>query len=42
MRFFVGLHQPSDAKHFDASFINVNRIWDRKGPFKVGATGTEE
>lgn len=36
MRFFVGLHQPSDAQHFDAAFISVNRIRDRKGPFSVG------
>lgn len=36
MRFFVGLHQPSDAKHFDAAFISVNRLRDRKSPFAVG------
>ena len=30
MRFFVGLHQPSDAKHFEASFISVNRMRPRK------------
>lgn len=35
MRFFVGLHQPSDAWHFSAAFISVNRLKDRKGPFKV-------
>lgn len=35
MRFFVGLHQPSDAKHFDACFISVGRLRNRKGPFKV-------
>lgn len=35
MRFFTGLHQPSDAKHFDASFISVNRLRNRKGPFVV-------
>lgn len=35
MRFFTGLHQPSDAQHFDASFISVNRLRKRKGPFKV-------
>jgi hypothetical protein len=33
VRFFVGLHQPSDAKHFDAAFISVNRIRNRKGAF---------
>jgi hypothetical protein len=36
VRFFCGLHQPSDAKHFAASFVSVNRLRDRKGPFVVG------
>ena len=36
MRFFCGLHQPSDAKHFAACFVSVNRLRDRKGPFQVG------
>ena len=36
MRFFTGLHQPSDAKHFDAAFVSVNRLRGRKGPFAVG------
>lgn len=36
MRFFTGLHQPSDAKHFDSAFISVNRLRNRKGPFAVG------
>jgi hypothetical protein len=35
VRFFCGLHQPSDAKHFDAAFISVNRLRGRKGPFVV-------
>jgi hypothetical protein len=35
MRFFCGLHQPSSAQHFAASFISVNRLRDRKGPFTV-------
>lgn len=35
MRFFTGLHQPSDAKHFDSAFISVNRIHNRKKPFVV-------
>jgi hypothetical protein len=35
MRFFTGLHQPSDARHFDAAFISVNRIRNRKGAFAV-------
>jgi hypothetical protein len=36
MRFFTGLHQPSDAKHFSAAFISVNRIRNRKSHFEVG------
>lgn len=36
MRFFTGLHQPSDAQHFDAAFISVNRLRKRKGGFNVG------
>jgi len=35
MLFFVGLHQPSDAKHFDRSFISVNRLRARKSDFVV-------
>lgn len=34
MRFFVGLHQPSDARHFAASMISVNRLRTRKKPFR--------
>lgn len=36
VRFFLGLHQPSDCKHFDAAFVSVNRLRARKGPFAVG------
>ncbi len=36
MRFFVGLHQPSDAAHVDAAFVSVNRLRTRKSDFKVG------
>lgn len=36
MRFFVGLHQPSDAKHISPAFISVNRLRDRKSDFEVG------
>lgn len=36
MRFFIGLHQPSDAQHFDACFVSVSRLRDRVGPFAVG------
>lgn len=35
MRFFCGLHQPSDGRHFDAAFISVNRLRHRKGPFQI-------
>lgn len=35
MTFFVGLHQPSDARHFDACFISINRLRNRKSDFKV-------
>lgn len=36
MRFFTGLHQPSDSRHFDAAFISVNRLRTRKAPMAVG------
>jgi hypothetical protein len=36
MRFFTGLHQPSDAQHFAAAFVSVNRLRNRKGAFAVG------
>lgn len=36
MRFFTGLHQPADARHFSAAFVSVNRLRTRKGPFQVG------
>lgn len=36
MRFFTGLHQPSDARHFEAAFVSVNRLRTRVGPFFVG------
>lgn len=35
IRFYVGLHQPSDAKHFDRAFISVNRLRGRKSSFEV-------
>ena len=37
MMFYVGLHQPSDAKHFDHAFISVNRIRRRKKAIGAGA-----
>jgi len=36
VRFFTGLHQPSDAAKFVAAFISVNRLRTRKSPFVVG------
>lgn len=36
MRFFTGLHQPSDARHFDGAFVSVNRLRTRKAPMQVG------
>lgn len=36
MRFFVGMHQPSDAKRVDAAFISVNRLRGRISDFEVG------
>lgn len=36
LQFYVGLHQPSDAKHFDRVFISVTRLRQRRGPFPVG------
>lgn len=37
MRFFTGLHHPSDARHVQPSFISVNsRLRDRKSDFEVG------
>jgi len=35
VRFFTGLHQPSDAQHFDAAFVSVNRLRNRKSQFAV-------
>lgn len=35
MRFFTGLHQPSDAQHFDAAFVSVNRLRARRSHFAV-------
>lgn len=30
MKFFIGLHQPGDARHFDRAFVSVNRIRSRR------------
>jgi len=37
MMFYVGLHQPSDAKHFERAFISVNRLNERSKPLGVSA-----
>lgn len=37
MKFYVGLHQPSDARHFDRAFVSVNRIRGRKKALGAGA-----
>lgn len=34
MNFYVGLHHPADAKHFDRAFISVNALKSRKSHFK--------
>jgi hypothetical protein len=36
MRFFTGMHQPSDAAKVDAAFVSVNRLRKRKSAFPVG------
>lgn len=35
--FYVGLHQPSDAQHFDRAFVSVNRLRGRKKAIGAGA-----
>lgn len=37
MRFFVGLHQPGDARHFEQCMISIARLRHRKSAFAVGA-----
>lgn len=36
MRFFIGLHQPSDAQYVEPAFISINRLRARKSTFKTG------
>lgn len=36
MQFYVGLHQPSDAHHFERCMVSVNRLRDRVSDFRVG------
>ena len=35
IQFYVGLHQPADAKHFERACVSINRIRNRKGPFVI-------
>jgi hypothetical protein len=35
VKFYVGLHQPSDAQHFDRCMVSVNRLRDRRSDFTV-------
>lgn len=34
--FYIGLHQPSSALHFDRCMVSINRIRDRVSDFQVG------
>ncbi|KQQ72953.1 hypothetical protein ASF70_15920 [Rhizobium sp. Leaf321] len=36
VKFYVGLHQPSDAKHFDLACISINRLRGRKKQVPCG------
>jgi hypothetical protein len=36
IEFYVGLHQPGDAQHFELSCISINRLRDRKKPLSAG------
>jgi hypothetical protein len=33
VRFYIGLHQPADAKHFDRCFVSINRLRERRSTF---------
>lgn len=35
MKFYVGLHQPGDSRHFERAFISINRVRGRKKPVPV-------
>lgn len=35
MRFFVGLHQPSDVHRFESAFVSVNRLRSRRSPMNA-------
>jgi hypothetical protein len=32
MKFYIGLHQPSDARHFERAFVSINRVRERRSP----------
>lgn len=34
--FYVGLHQPADAVHFERACISIKRLWGRKKPVACG------
>lgn len=36
VKFYVGLHQPADAQHFDVACISINRLRGRKKPVPCG------
>lgn len=36
VKFYVGLHQPADAQHFDLACISIKRLWGRKKPVICG------
>jgi transcriptional regulator of met regulon len=36
VKFYVGLHQPADAQHFDLACISIKRLWRRKKPVACG------
>jgi len=35
LEFYPGLHQPSDCRHFERSFVSINRLKTRKSDFVV-------
>ena len=40
LRFYIGLHQPSDARHFQRVCISVNRVRGRRSPVIIGHENT--
>ncbi|AII27777.1 hypothetical protein B9J07_12940 [Sinorhizobium sp. LM21] len=36
VKFYVGLHQPADAQHFELACISINRLRGRKKPVECG------